>query len=309
MALMSAAVGTVTSRAAIAEGEPTAAQGTAIVTHRPLGAGRTESLDPVVTYIVRFADGLDAASGASALRDAGVDVYDTFDEVFAGAIVGARPDLAAALGADPRIAAIEPDRVVTTSDGGPASHVEALQPAAPWGLDRLDDGPGRTAPTSTAPPGPASRSTSSIPVCSPSTSTSAAASVNGAWLEPTLHRARRLQRPRHARRRDPRLEHVRRRQGRDDLPAADLRLQRLGHRVGRDPRTELHRRTSPAGPARRPQPERRRCSEQRRGRRGAGGDRRRRHGRGRRRQRRHAGVHAHAGPGARGDHRRGHGRP
>jgi len=141
MALMSAAVGIVTSRAAIAEGEPKAAQGTAIVTHRPLGAGRTESVDPVVTYIVRFADGLDAASGASALRDAGVDVYDTFDEVFAGAIVGASPDLAAALGADPRIAAIEPDRVVTTSDGGPASHVEALQPAAPWGLDRLDDGP------------------------------------------------------------------------------------------------------------------------------------------------------------------------
>ena len=141
-ALAVAAVAPTAGGVAVAgAGDEPATDGVAIVTHRPLADQRTESLDVGGTYIVRFADGVAVAAGADLLRGAGVDVDDTFDAVFPGAVVEADAAVVDALTDDPRIAAIEPDRVVTIADGavaGGPSHLEAVQPSAPWALDRLD---------------------------------------------------------------------------------------------------------------------------------------------------------------------------
>ena len=111
-----------------------------IVSHRPRNAVHANSVDGVSTMIVRFADGIDGELGAQALADAGVTVYDRYVHVFAGASIGASPAQVAVLRADPRIAEVEPDAVVTSSDvpAGDDVHAAAVQSSATWGLDRID---------------------------------------------------------------------------------------------------------------------------------------------------------------------------
>jgi subtilisin family serine protease len=119
--------------------------GVGIDAHRPRGEQRTESIDVEgadgATYIVRFADGTDAATGAQLVRDAGGTVYDTFDAVFPGAVVAATPAQLAVLRGEARIATVEADRLVTLA-GGPddagTAHLAAVQGSPTWALDRID---------------------------------------------------------------------------------------------------------------------------------------------------------------------------
>ncbi|MFT3852149.1 MAG: S8 family peptidase [Ilumatobacteraceae bacterium] len=95
--------------------------------------------DATSTSIVRFADGVDAATGAQALRDAGITVHDTVDAVFDGAIVATDAAQFAQLQRDPRVADVEADRTVTlVDDGATQQQVETVQGPATWGLDRID---------------------------------------------------------------------------------------------------------------------------------------------------------------------------
>ena len=80
-------------------------------------------------YLVRFADGTDAADEVRNLRAQGIGVARTFETALQGAAIEATPAQAAALTRSGRAVAVEPDHVVTVSD---------TERNAPWGLDRTD---------------------------------------------------------------------------------------------------------------------------------------------------------------------------
>jgi subtilisin family serine protease len=91
-------------------------------------------------YIVRFAPGAEPSAKAASIRTRGPEVRRVIRNVFAGAVVQATDREVQALRADPQVASVEPDvvaRLAQAPDDGTSS-VRAVQAAAPWGLDRVD---------------------------------------------------------------------------------------------------------------------------------------------------------------------------
>lgn len=87
--------------------------------------------DPAGTlpYVVRFAPGTDAAAQAAQATAAGAKVGHVYTRAVSGMSVRLTHAQRARLAADPAVASIEPDAVVTAY---------SVQSDAPWGLDRID---------------------------------------------------------------------------------------------------------------------------------------------------------------------------
>ncbi|MCU1504825.1 MAG: family peptidase [Ilumatobacteraceae bacterium] len=108
--------------------------------------------------IVRFADDADAAAEGRRLAAAGMTVGAVFQSPFVGATVQATPDQLHDLDDDPAVVSVEADQPVQLPQpsAGPisapvpvsssassisssiSSSIEAIEPSAPWGLDRID---------------------------------------------------------------------------------------------------------------------------------------------------------------------------
>jgi subtilisin family serine protease len=87
----------------------------------PVAAGR---------YLVKFVPGTDADAQATTLAGLGINVVQVYRSVFSGVAVVADTSVVDQLWADPSVARIEPDRLMT--------HSAVDQPNPPWGLDRVD---------------------------------------------------------------------------------------------------------------------------------------------------------------------------
>ena len=81
-------------------------------------------------YLVRFVPGTDADAEAATLAGLGADVVEVYRDVFSGAAVVADTSVVDQIWADPLVARVEPDRLMSFSA------VDQLNP--PWGLDRID---------------------------------------------------------------------------------------------------------------------------------------------------------------------------
>ena len=142
-----------------------------------------------------------------------------------------------------RVAAVEPDRVVTANA---TQNMDAN--GDPWGLDRIDQ---RSLPLS----GTYTYNTTASGVTAYVIDTGIATrhSDFGGRAQQRLRRARRqrpgLQRPRHARRRHDRRQHLRRRQGRPAARRPRARLRRLRLDLGHHHRAQLGHRQHASKPA------------------------------------------------------------
>jgi subtilisin family serine protease len=81
------------------------------------------------SYIVTFKAAASPDGEAAKLRGKGVKVDRVYTKAIKGVAVRLTPDAAAALAADPAVAAVEADGIVTAID---------TQVSPPWGLDRID---------------------------------------------------------------------------------------------------------------------------------------------------------------------------
>ena len=183
-------------------------------------------------YIVVFKDGVtDALSKADAkiLKHAGVKKY-AYDKVIKGFAARLSPGAVAMLQADPDVAYIEQDGVVTT---------QATQSGATWGIDRIDQRARPLSGTYTYTTHRLDGVTAYIIDTGIQTSHSQFGGRGGGVVRRARRQRPGLQRPRHARRRHGRRRHLRRRQGRQAARGARARLQRLGEQLGRHRRHEL----------------------------------------------------------------------
>ena len=98
---------------------------------QPVQRGAAETAVIRDNYIVRFVDGANAAAEAAALAGRGSQVDRIYQYVFAGALVRLPEQAVEALRRNPRVASVEPDRLVSVDVAG-------IQPTPPWGLDRSD---------------------------------------------------------------------------------------------------------------------------------------------------------------------------
>jgi len=81
-------------------------------------------------YLVKFVPGTNADAQATTLAGRGINVVEVYRKVFSGVAIVADASVVDQLWADPSIARIEPDRLMTYS--------AVDQPNPPWGLDRID---------------------------------------------------------------------------------------------------------------------------------------------------------------------------
>ena len=98
------------------------------------GIEATEATD---RYIVQFDAGTDPVLEAARLGSLGVEVAEVYQTVFPGVAVSATVAQIGQVGADPSVARVEPDQVMS---------LNVVQSNAPWGLDRIDQ---RSLPLST----------------------------------------------------------------------------------------------------------------------------------------------------------------
>ncbi|HEY0517911.1 MAG TPA: S8 family peptidase, partial [Ilumatobacteraceae bacterium] len=105
----------------------------------PLGTG--SAAVGASRYIVQFDAGVDASSEAARLTALGVEVADTYTNVFPGVAIIATPVEIAQIGASPDVDRIERDQSMSLG----AVPATVVQSPPSWGLDRIDQ---RTLPLS-----------------------------------------------------------------------------------------------------------------------------------------------------------------
>ena len=107
-----------------------------------IASGTAATASVADQFIVRFVPSTNARIKTASLESADLTVRTVFSNVFPGAVVLGSSSEIAALRADPQVASVERDSIVSTSEGqrGDTEEVttQVVQPSAPWGLDRID---------------------------------------------------------------------------------------------------------------------------------------------------------------------------